>query len=140
MSKRLRNIILVDDDDITNYLHKELFEDLNIAEKIIVFSDGATAFNLINKEFDNQEYNISKQRPDIIFLDLNMPAMDGFEFLDEISKWAALSPTHTRIFLCSSSVHYKDKERAGHYPVAGFITKPLTPEILKNLLTPEKEA
>src|SRR5687768_7751521 len=122
MSKRLRNIILVDDDDITNYLHKELFEDLNIAEKIIVFSDGATAFNLINKEFDNQEYNISKQRPDIIFLDLNMPAMDGFEFLEKLS--AIPGKENLIIVVLTTSSNRKDIERARKFNVAEYINKP----------------
>ncbi|HYG38854.1 MAG TPA: response regulator [Cytophagales bacterium] len=132
MSKKLRNIILVDDDDITNYLHKELFEDLNIAEKIIVFSDGATAFNLIKEELDNQEYNISKQPPDIIFLDLNMPAMDGFEFLEKLS--ATPGKENLIIVVLTTSSNRKDIERARKFNVAEYINKPISEKKIEDLL------
>jgi CheY-like chemotaxis protein len=63
-----------------------------------------------------------------------MPVMDGFEVLEEITKWPELDLKQTRIFLCTTSTHFSDKERASHYPIAGYIAKPLTQEILSNIL------
>jgi CheY-like chemotaxis protein len=63
-----------------------------------------------------------------------MPVLDGFEVLEEITQWPELYLKQTRIFLCTTSTHFSDKERASHYPIAGYIAKPLTQNILSNIL------
>ena len=129
---QIATVMVVDDDDNWCFLSRRMLQKAGVGKQIITANNGLEAIKKLQALLANGD-----KLPDLIFLDIKMPVMDGFEFLDEITKWEALSPIHTRIFMCSSSVHYKDKERADRYPVAGFITKPLTPEILKSILTPE---
>ena len=61
--------------------------------------------------------------------------MDGFEFLEEVTNSSELSLSQTKIFICSSSFHPRDREKAKFYPIFGFITKPLTRAILRDILS-----
>ncbi|MEO1652103.1 MAG: response regulator [Bacteroidota bacterium] len=75
-----------------------------------------------------------KDRPDVILLDLNMPVMDGFEFLEAYYK-SNLNDKKTRIFMISSSVYEADQKRALRYPdVEGFVVKPISKQFIKELL------
>jgi CheY-like chemotaxis protein len=129
---QIATVMVVDDDDNWCFLSRRMLQKAGVGKQILTANNGLEAIKKLQALLANGD-----KLPDLIFLDIKMPVMDGFEFLDEVTQWEALSPIHTRIFLCSSSVHHKDKERAGRYPVAGFITKPLTLEILKSILTPE---
>ncbi|NLP59104.1 response regulator [Lutibacter sp. B1] len=71
-------ICIVDDDEIYQFTITKIIELNNLAEKTIVFSDGEEALDFITENFDN-----GKKLPDIIFLDINMPIMDGFQFIEE---------------------------------------------------------
>jgi CheY-like chemotaxis protein len=127
--QQIDTVLVVDDDDNWCYLSKRILQKAGVGKQIMTAQNGLDAMNKMQALVANGE-----KLPDLIFLDIKMPVMDGFEFLDEITKSTELFPAYTRIFLCSSSIHFKDKERADSYPVAGFITKPLTPEILKSIL------
>lgn len=129
---QIATVMVVDDDDNWCFLSRRMLQKAGVGKQIITANNGLEAIKKLQALLANGD-----KLPDLIFLDIKMPVMDGFEFLDEITKWEVLSPIHTRIFMCSSSVHFKDKERADRYPIAGFITKPLTPEILKSILAPE---
>jgi CheY-like chemotaxis protein len=127
--QQINTVLVVDDDADWCFLAKIILKKAGVGKQIITAQNGLEGIKTL------QAIVISGQRlPELIFLDIKMPVMDGFEFLDEITKSTELFPAYTRIFLCSSSIHFKDKERADSYPVAGFITKPLTPEILKSIL------
>ena len=122
-------VLLVDDDDAWCFLSKKILERAGIGKKIITAKNGREALHKL------QSFSVNGEKmPEIIFLDIKMPVMDGFEFLEEVTRWGELDTERTKIFMCTSSILVKDKERAYNYPIAGFITKPLTPEILRNIL------
>jgi CheY-like chemotaxis protein len=127
--QQINTVLVVDDDADWCFLAKIILKKAGVGKQIITAQNGLEGIKTL------QAIVISGQRlPELIFLDIKMPVMDGFEFLEQTTKSADLDLSRTRIFVCSSSFHPKDKERANLYPVAGFISKPLTQEILKGIL------
>ena len=122
-------VLVVDDDDNWCFLTKLILQKAAVFKEIITAHNGLEAFRKIEALVAD-----GKRVPDLILLDIKMPVMDGFEFLEEIQKSSAFDLSQTRIYMSTSSFLTKDKERAKRYPVAGFITKPLTEEILRDIL------
>lgn len=122
-------IMVVDDDDDYCFVTKIMLRKAGIGKQIIVASDGQEALNKL------YEFAATGEKlPSIIFLDLKMPVMDGFDFLEEATK-SDLNLSQTKIFVTTSSVLPKDKEKASAYPIAGFISKPLNHDVLRELLS-----
>lgn len=120
-----QNIILIDDDEDDTSIFLEALGEISDSLKCETFLDASTALNkLIAKEI----------RPDIIFLDLNMPRMNGQQFLMEMKKNVALKDIPIIIFSTTAqpSIIQLTKELGGH----GFITKPRKYDDLVNLLKP----
>ncbi|WP_339864072.1 response regulator [uncultured Algoriphagus sp.] len=115
-------IFLVDDDPINNLINKRLLGKVNIAENIIEFLEGEEALIKL-KDFDEHHRLL-------IFLDINMPVLNGWEFLD---KYQLLHPNRTdKIIILSSSIDYQDRFKAqGYKVVTGFLEKPLTLDKIK---------
>ncbi|WP_246151051.1 response regulator [Adhaeribacter aerolatus] len=124
----MNTVLLVDDDDNWCFLSKKILKKAGIGEEILTAHNGREALKKLQDLTANGE-----KLPDLIFLDIKMPVMDGFEFLEALTKTPELNLDQTRIYMCTSSFHPKDRERAELYPIAGFLTKPLTPEVLKEL-------
>nr|WP_255749437.1 response regulator [Pontibacter liquoris] len=120
---------MVDDDDNWCFISKIILQKAGIGKQIITANNGLKALAVLRQRVAD-----GQQLPELIFLDIKMPVMNGFEFLDELVNAAELDLSHTQIYICSSSVNAKDKETAGLYPIAGFITKPLTQDILNQIL------
>lgn len=74
------------------------------------------------------------QCPELVLLDINMPIMDGFEFLEHLQTSVDLSSAPIKIVLVSSSMHFRDQAKAKQYPVFDYIQKPLTLEKLREYL------
>lgn len=128
--KKLNKILLVDDDELFNYIHQEILKKLNIAEKIEIAVNGKEAL----KYFEGVD---KEQYPEIVLLDIDMPIMNGFEFLDEISTKYKNVFEKTRVIMLTSSFNQRDINRANEYKVSGYLNKPLSvepfQEILKNI-------
>jgi CheY-like chemotaxis protein len=111
--KTIENVFLVDDDKI--YLHVT-----NHAMKKAAPQAQVHSFMMAQDALDQVE----AIQPDIIFLDLNMPLMDGWEFLDALEKKSLINKVC--VFICSSSIDVADKERASTHPlIKSYIEKPL---------------
>jgi CheY-like chemotaxis protein len=121
------NIWLIDDDDITNMLHMILM-------KKEFPSHNSLVFNLAEKAID--ALSSGTNLPDYIFLDINMPFMDGWEFLEELSKINNAELNAVQIYILSSSIDPADFSKAENSTyIKGFISKPLKLEkiaFLKN--------
>ena len=119
----INSILIVDDSEADQYLCSHIIKSFNDNIEILQAYDGKEAL---------QTFSEQETKPDLIFLDLNMPIMDGFEFLNVFEGQA--EDTQTRIFILSSSSHKLDKERIETFSfVSGHLLKPLTVEQLKDL-------
>lgn len=126
----LNKILCVDDDPITLMLCKKVIAKANFSTVIESAKDGIEALKFFDSNKDDQE---DEDYPQIIFLDLNMPIMDGWEFLEEFNNFKELFP-HTKIIVLSSSVDPKDINKSKNYSmVLDFLPKPITVEMLNNI-------
>jgi CheY-like chemotaxis protein len=120
-------VLLVDDDPIATYLNKGLIKKLNIAKEIAVAGNGQEALNKI------QELGPSNC-PDLILLDINMPVMNGFEFLDHFYKLTIPGIDKIKIIVLTSSNGFKDITDMNKLGVKKFITKPLKEQVILSVL------
>lgn len=129
----VKNLLLVDDDEIFTFMTKRIIEKTHLAEQIKIFENGKEAIDFLKYAADTPEL-----LPEIIFLDLSMPVMDGWGFLEEYIQLKPRFGKKITLYIISSSVSPKDHERAKNYSdVSDFIIKPMTKEkfidIIKNL-------
>ncbi len=130
---KFRRILLVDDDAVTNYVNEELISEMNITDQVIVAENGARALDFLRKNWLNPDNTVKNDcTGNLILLDINMPVMDGFDFLDEFQKYKVNS--HIQVVLVTTSDNRKDIERAKNYPIAAYLVKPLSAEKLTDLL------
>lgn len=127
---RVNNLAIVDDDDAFVFLTKEMVAETNMVDNISVFKNGKVALDFIEMNRSNEQ-----QLPEIILLDLSMPVMDGWQFLE---KYAQINPVLARkisIYICTSSISPDDVNRAkAQSLVSNFMVKPVTPENLISMI------
>ena len=130
----LDKILCVDDDPITLMLCKKVVERVEFAKEIITANNGEEAIQYFDNLFEEIKINDSIVYAKLVLLDLNMPVMDGWEFLESyMSKNYHDIFISTRFIVLSSSIDPYDINRAKTYPVIGFLSKPITKEMLENL-------
>ncbi len=128
--KTIKNLTLIDDDDIFVFLTKKAIEDTNLVELIKVFGNGLDAINFLKENCDNVD-----SLPEIILLDLSMPIMDGWQFLDQFTKLIPKIEKKITIYICSSSISPSDVLLAKkNNAVSDYIIKPVTKEKLIELI------
>jgi CheY-like chemotaxis protein len=126
MSK-FRNVLLVDDNEIDNFINERIITSSSFCENVIVRNSADGALNYL-KEIAGSEDKI----PDIIFLDLNMPVKDGFGFLEDFSKLGDAITKHSKVIVLSSSISPEDINKASTNPyVFKYINKPLSEKYLE---------
>ena len=119
MSQKLSEVLLVDDYEADNYLHRLAFETLGCAEKVSVAKNGEEALA-----------HLARSTPELICLDINMPVMDGWEFIRAFEALEPRPPSLLLVMLTTSS-RAEDRQRAKAQPlVADYVEKPLTAEVL----------
>ena len=117
-------ILLVDDDETSIFINQRILNKLGIEVEVLTARNGQEALDIM-KELCGQE-----QCPALILLDINMPVMNGFEFLEQLQNVADSHSSSLKIVLLSSSTHHLDKAKAKNFPVMDYIQKPLTKEKL----------
>ena len=126
----IKCVLFIDDDKATNYINQFLAQRSNYFENIIVASSAKEGLEYLKEVNENKTLV-----PEIIFLDINMPAMDGWEFLNTLNQMGTLDKKDLKIYMLTSSSREKDINRSKEYSsVKGFITKPLTNTTLENLM------
>ncbi|MEC4050467.1 response regulator [Flavobacterium sp. SUN046] len=121
--KQINLIYVIEDDPITQYLMQQLFSFYPEVQSVLYFNNGALALESLKEN----------TTPDLIFLDLNMPIMDGWEFLDAIQPSKTFSSIP--IYIMTSSINNNDEVRATNYPsVKGYHTKPFNEEVIQLII------
>lgn len=126
----MKNILLVDDDRVNNFLSEKVLEQLGLVHGIRTALNGEEALDLFNGYYMEG----SNLLPDIILLDLNMPIMDGFGFLTEFEKLDFPDKEKVNVIIVTSSYDPRDIERARELGVRHYLAKPLEPEGLLAVL------
>ncbi|MEN9997242.1 MAG: hypothetical protein RI922_232 [Bacteroidota bacterium] len=122
----MKSFLLIEDDDIFNFIHNQIILQVIPDAKITIFKYAQQALDYLNE--------IHPNLPDYIFLDLNMPEMNGFEFLDNLSNSGSIDCTKTTIYLVTSSLDHRDSEHANSLEfVKSLIDKPLSIDFIKLL-------
>lgn len=129
MKKRLKGILLVDDDFITNHLNSELIREMNIASNVVVCYSGEDAIDYLRKYHGVET---GEKSIDMIFLDINMPGMDGFEFLEMLEKMKILKDVD--VVLVTTSDNQRDLRKAEQFKIKGYLNKPLTEEKIDSVI------
>jgi len=130
MSKKPNCVLLIDDDEPTNFLHRIVLEEHMRPSNIMVAETVKEALKLL----EQPETDRCKD-PELIFLDLNMPGLNGWDFLEKLNRSEELLDEGTLIYILTTSINPDDRKKAKETPqVAGFLNKPLTDEIVREIL------
>ncbi|MBX7241694.1 MAG: response regulator [Bacteroidia bacterium] len=123
---RYKSVMLVDDNEIDNIINEKIIESNKFSEEILVFQSGQEALDFLKANEQKPDL-----LPEIIFLDINMPIMDGFQFLEVFEKYGDQLKNKCRIIMLSSSISPKDIDRAASsIYVKKYLNKPLTARYL----------
>ena len=127
----ISRLFLIDDDKLCNAINKKVLLKQIALAKIDIFESAQNALNELQHIVETKE----EEFPDLIFLDLNMPEMDGWQFLLSFEKLKGLSPEKCKVVILSSSINKNEIERSKNFKtVHRFISKPLTPEKILDLV------
>ncbi len=122
-------ILLVEDDPITNFINERLIKKLGVGNEIKVALNGYDAILIVEKMLrDGVGY------PGLILLDLNMPVMDGFEFLEKFKNFNHPEKNKVVVIVLTTSTHTKDMTKLMDSGNTDFVNKPLTEDKMKEIL------
>lgn len=130
--KKFKAVMLIDDNEIDNLINQKMLEASNLVDTIFMHTSAKGAL-----EFLRNMEKLSTDGtglPELIFLDIDMPLMDGFQFLDEFDKLSDYIKNHSSIIMLTSSINPQDlsKAKKSNY-VKKYINKPLTQDSLEKL-------
>lgn len=130
MGKKVNCIMLIDDNPDDNFFHERVIRKNDFAHLVVTRQTGKEALEYLTDEERNKD-----QYPDIIFLDVNMPGMNGWEFLEEYKKLDQRLQSSMIVVMLTTSENPDDLAKSKKLGIAhGFRTKPLTKEVLDKIL------
>ncbi len=131
MKSKLDTVCVIDDDIIYQFLIKEEIEYTNLVSSVLFFDDGQQAIQFINSKISSK---LQAELPDIIFLDINMPIMDGWEFIEAYIAVKPFIGKKITIYMVSSSIDNRDLDKAKAInEISDYIIKPITTNRLEGI-------
>lgn len=129
MSKKIERVLLIDDNEADNFFHRLCIERSGLASAVDCCESVEGAIRYLDERRDNREL-----MPTLIFVDINMPEADGWEFLRRYDEHVTPEKRTSTIFILSTSVNPADRERAEAHPlVRAYVSKPLDIEAIRQL-------
>jgi CheY-like chemotaxis protein len=126
-------VMLIDDNELDNFINQKIIEGNLFAEKVYVNTGGISAIEFLKNLLVNEDLK-EELFPNVIFIDINMPLMDGFQFIEEYQKLVGSVKKPVKLAILTSSINPEDKVRTKTLGTEiGFINKPLTDEALATL-------
>lgn len=123
----LKLACIIDDDGIFVFATRRLMEIASFCEEVIVYRNGKDALDGLSERM-KQGFPL----PEVILLDLNMPVLDGFQFLEQFSSWPFTSGTS--LYMITSSINPEDMQKAATFPIVKrYITKPISLDALHQI-------
>ena len=127
----INKVYLIDDDEINNFICTNILKKIDFSSDVVAFESGTEALEVLNKAIEEKDVS---QIPDVIFLDINMPIMNGWDFLEEYKNIKDKLNKKVSLFMLSSSIYQADVEKSKQYgEVVDFVTKPLNADILNEI-------
>lgn len=126
--RKISSILLVDDDETTNFVNQMLLEDMGVADQILVATNGEEAISLIKSQC------AKACCPTLVLLDINMPVMNGFELLEAYEQLDLANKQSVVVVMLTTSLNPKDLKRLDDLPNQGFLNKPLTAKMVEQVL------
>ncbi len=134
MTNKLNSVLLIDDDEGTNYINRKIVENADIAHHIQTTLNGKEAIQYLTHTGIYEQ--LAYPQPELILLDINMPVMDGWEFLEAYHHLEESQKTKAIIVMLTTSFNPDDKTRAEkNANISGFKYKPLTMEMVNEIMT-----
>lgn len=130
---KYNSALLIDDNDLDNFINEKMLETTFFSKNIYISTDGKQALDFLN-DFFSSNGNSNTIYPEIVFVDINMPIMGGFEFIENFKKFNDENSLKCKIVILTSSINNEDKLRSEKMSRSiVFVNKPLTNEILNSL-------
>ncbi|MEP2671291.1 MAG: response regulator [Cyclobacteriaceae bacterium] len=131
-AKKYHTVMLIDDNEIDNLINQKMIEAAAIAENIYTHTGAKSAIEFLR---NMEKLDVASEvLPDVIFLDIDMPLMDGFQFLDEFEKLSANTKKSCKIVMLTSSINPQDFDRSKKYSnVKLYLNKPLSHDSIQKI-------
>ncbi len=130
MNKKLNKVLLIDDDRPTNFFHEMILRKMGCVGTVESYRGVEEALNHL-KELEAQNANL----PELIFLDLNMPGLDGWDFIESFRKMDSKTKSEIKIIVLTTSVSPIERRRALEVPeILDFKNKPLNSQLMEEIL------
>ncbi len=123
-----KSICIIDDDPIYQLITKKIIEKSQLFSQILSYKNGKVAIDSLKAIQSAEEF------PDVILLDIDMPEMDGWAFMNELQRMDFGFGKKPAIYIASSSIANEDREKANSFPeIVGYLCKPIDRDILERI-------